>query len=597
MNWDEGLTGSALDIAKTDEKRLRVRAGPGTGKSFALKRRVARLLEQGQDPTRVLAVTFTRNAAASLVDDLKSLGVAGCKKVRAGTLHSYCFGLLNKEEIFEHLKRAPRPILTLSSSEVQFEGNMIVNDLVWTQKFGNKRNCKNRMLAFESAWARSQYDDPGWATDPMDELLEVHLLSWLCFHQAILIGELVPVAMRFLRDNPASNELAAFDHVIVDEYQDLNRADQEIIDLLAKKGALTIVGDADQSIYKFRHANPEGIDDFQNRHHKTHDQPLTECRRCPTRVVEIADCLIRKNYTPGSPPRLRARQSNKRGKIDIIQWKSTVAEAKGISAYVKHLVDRGYGPGEILIITPREILASEIQKKVEVHNIPIHSFFSEKVLKKNSAQRAFALLTLLNNHEDRVALRWWLGHGHQSGLSDPYQKLREHCEESGTSPWQTLDAMAQGKLNLLGASELLEPFRELVEELASLSALNLRNLIDTLLPKHDDDCSILREMAECALEESKHVNQFFDHIRTSIVHPEMPDGSFVRIMSPYKAKGLTSRVVIVASCIEGLFPGIKSDQSFLEQNEHIREQRRLFSVAITTDTKKPSFCLHLLVLK
>ena len=582
MNWDKELVGSALNIAKTDEKRLRVVAGPGTGKSFALKRRVARLLEQGHDPTRILAVTFTRNAAASLVDDLTKLNVVGCNKVRACTLHSYCFAFLNREDVFEQLKRTPRPILTFSTTKpFRFEGSMIINDLVWTRQFGKKSNCARLMLAFEAAWARSQYEQPGWSTDPTDKLLEEHLLSWLHFHRAMLVGELVPETLRFLRNNPASNELTAFDHVIVDEYQDLNRADQEIIDLLARKGALTIVGDTDQSIYRFRHANPEGIGDFQNRHPATHDECLIECIRCPIHVVRIADCLIRNNHTPDSPPRLRAKPNNRNGKIHIVQWKSTVAEAKGVSEYVKHLIDQDYKPGEILIITPREILASEIRNRVEENNISIYSFFYEKILKKDSAQRAFALLMLLNDKEDRVALRWWLGHGNPSGRSCSYQKLREYCEESDKSPRNVLEAMDRGQLNLSGTSNLLKLFRELIKETTSLSALNLRDLIDTLLPRDDDDCSILREIAERALKEGGDIHQLFDYIKTNIIHPEVPDGGFVRIMSPQKAKGLSSRVVIVTSCIEGLFPGIKNDQSLLEQKENIREQRRLFYVAIT----------------
>lgn len=72
-NWSRGLRGSALRIASNDDPRLRVVAGPGAGKSFALKRRVARLLEQGQDPKRILAVTFTRTAAADILQDLRSL--------------------------------------------------------------------------------------------------------------------------------------------------------------------------------------------------------------------------------------------------------------------------------------------------------------------------------------------------------------------------------------------------------------------------------------------------------------------------------------------------------------------------------------------
>jgi DNA helicase-2/ATP-dependent DNA helicase PcrA len=85
MAWDDGLVGTARDIAATDRTPLRVMAGPGTGKSFAMKRRAARLLEEGQNPRRILAITFTRTAAASLVKDLRDLGVPGSENIRAGT--------------------------------------------------------------------------------------------------------------------------------------------------------------------------------------------------------------------------------------------------------------------------------------------------------------------------------------------------------------------------------------------------------------------------------------------------------------------------------------------------------------------------------
>src|SRR5262245_47873431 len=105
MAWNDGLIGTALNIASTNSTPLRVMAGPGTGKSFAMKRRVARLLESGADARRILAVTFTRTAAASLVQDLLNLGVANCENVRAGTLHSFCFSLLNSQAVFEYLDR------------------------------------------------------------------------------------------------------------------------------------------------------------------------------------------------------------------------------------------------------------------------------------------------------------------------------------------------------------------------------------------------------------------------------------------------------------------------------------------------------------
>ena len=350
MPWDDGLIGTARNIAATDETPLRVMAGPGTGKSFAMKRRAAKLLEGGQNPERVLAVTFTRNAAASLVDDLRALGIAGCEQIRAGTLHAYCFGLLSKNNVFDFLGRTPRPIITFKKSGVlQFEGGAMLDDLITAGNFGPKRLCTKRILAFEAAWARLQSDEPGWPKNPTDRLFHAALIDWLRFHQAILIGELVPEALRFLRNNPNSEERAAFDHVIVDEYQDLNKAEQELIQLLMGDNAIAIVGDVDQSIYQFRHANPEGIQSYNTDHPGTHDEVLNECRRCPTRVVEIADHLIRNNHPGKQDPRLRARGGNAAGEIHIVQWRDIKGEASGLRRLhrqprkERHFVRRYFG--------------------------------------------------------------------------------------------------------------------------------------------------------------------------------------------------------------------------------------------------------------
>ena len=105
-----------------------------------------------------------------------------------------------------------------------------------------------------------------------------------------------------------------------------------------------------------------------------------------------------------------------------------------------------------------------------------------------------------------------------------------------------------------------------------------------LLPKDDDACTALREIAVSSLEQSEDIGKLFDRIRAHITQPEEPEGDFVRIMSPQKAKGLTSKVVIVTSCVEGLLPIENNELTFQERDEAIREQRRLFYVAITRCT-------------
>src|SRR5271170_3940516 len=111
MAWDTGLHGVHLAIARYPGTPLRVVAGPGTGKTFALMRRVARLLEEGVQPERILAVSFTRTAANDLVEKLAQLGVSGSHLVGAKTLHSLSFSLLNRTAVFQANGRRPRPLM------------------------------------------------------------------------------------------------------------------------------------------------------------------------------------------------------------------------------------------------------------------------------------------------------------------------------------------------------------------------------------------------------------------------------------------------------------------------------------------------------
>lgn len=585
MNWDRDIEGSTLKIAGVDAEKIRVVAGPGTGKSYALQRRVMRLLELGHNPSRILVVTFTRTASDNLVQKLATLKVPNNKGIRVGTLHSYCFSILNKENVLELTDRVPRIIKTFGIRKLQFEGRMLINDLARLEKFGGMTSCNERILAFEAAWARLESDQPGWPSDPVDAEFQNELNKWLHFHDAMLLGELVPVTLRYLYKNPASDVLELFDHVIVDEYQDLNKADQEVINLLSRKGNLMIVGDPDQSIYSFRHAHPDGIKNLRSRYPAIHDETLEICRRCPVRIVSIANQLIKNNYPSDTSNHLHPMPDAKNGTIHIVQWKSMVEEARGIAEYVQFLLtEKNYTPDDILILAPRRPMAYLIRGLVQFRNIPIHSFYREEILEKNAAQRAIALLTLLDNKEDRVALRWWLGKTSQSGLSVTYQKLREYCEETGRHPIDVLENIAQGNLLLKGMSSLLHPFRELIAELDHISALDLPDLIDRILPENNDECKILREVAERFLDantDSSDVGHLLSHIQDNIIELETPKERHVKIMSLQKSKGLTSKVVIVAGCIEGLIPGTDAKSSGQNHDDRIREYRRLFYVAVT----------------
>lgn len=584
MTWDTDLTGTPLQIAGTNENPLRVMAGPGTGKTFAMKRRVARLLEEGTQPRRILAVTFTRTAAANLVKELRDLGIAGSDEIRAGTLHSFCFGLLRRSDVFSYLDRVPRPIVTFTKSGIlRYEAAPLLADLKNVSVFGPNREMTKRIRAFEAAWARLQSDTPGWPVDPTDNAFHRELLQWLHFHEGMLIGELVPETLRFLRNNPASPELTAFDHIVVDEYQDLNRAEQVLLDLLADRCNNSIVGDVDQSIYRFRHAHPEGILEFSANHPSTHDESLDECRRCGTRIVAIADALIRHNHPATSTPRLNPMTGKGPGEIHIVQWQSLEAEVLGIAAFVNHLrTVRMLNPAEILILCPRRLIGYQIRDQLRALAVPAHSFYHEESLESEQAQRAFTLLRLLANAEDRVALRFWLGLGSPSWNQGEYARLKAACVGSGQSPHETLLAVQSGALRLPGTTKLLQRFQELQNELALLPSLRGIDLVNALFPDGQDWAAPLREAALLRIQPTTDGQGLLDSLLVGITQPEMPEGGeFVRIMSLHKSKGLTSRAVVVVGCIHGLIPFYDRDETQLEKRETLAEQRRLFYVCIT----------------
>src|SRR5213592_2899128 len=116
MPWDEGLEGAARDFAAADENVVRALAGPGTGKTFALLRRTARLLEEGSPANELLVLTFARTAAQDLVRALQGIEGGAAEEIHVRTLHSFCFSLLGRERVLVATLRTPRILLEFERS-------------------------------------------------------------------------------------------------------------------------------------------------------------------------------------------------------------------------------------------------------------------------------------------------------------------------------------------------------------------------------------------------------------------------------------------------------------------------------------------------
>ena len=149
MAWSDGLLPGTPchSIAASLNRQIRVVAGPGTGKSFAMKRRVARLLEGGIEPRNILPVTFTRVAAEDLHRELVGMGAPGCENLQGTTLHSLALRILIRNHVLEATGRTPRPLN-------DFEIKPLEADM--SAAHGGVRKVRKLIKAYEAAWARLQ---------------------------------------------------------------------------------------------------------------------------------------------------------------------------------------------------------------------------------------------------------------------------------------------------------------------------------------------------------------------------------------------------------------------------------------------------------
>ena len=547
-----------------------------------MKRRVARLLESGVAPKQLLAVTFTRVAAEDLHRELQKLGVPGCEELEGQTLHSLAMRVLSRKHVLEAVGRTPR---SLNS----FETKALICDIA--EASGGRRRAKKLIQGYTAAWAQSQGDEPGFPNNEVEKAFHAALLAWLEFHQGMLIGELIPYLVRYLKDNPAAAERSEFKHLLVDEYQDLNKAEQTAIAYLGETADVCVVGDDDQSIYSFKCAHPEGIREWKDLHPGCADLEMADCHRCPTTVVEIANALI--NVNTNRAPRVLAPLPEKgAGEVAIVQVPYLHNEATWITAKVKALIDQGAHPSEIIILVQRAVATKPILNALKGEGIPSKSYYEKSQLDSEAAQTKFALFKLFLNKEDRVALRYLLGSDREDFRCKPYARVRQYCQGSGDTPWTAMDKLTDETLTIAHTKPLIERFKLIKASLAELELVkdDLNAFIDTLFPGADADLGELRELALAQKEAAETPNDLLSGMMQEIIQPDIPPTvEEVRLMSLHKSKGLSSPYVFVAGCVEGILPPSFDDAPSKDAKDAaLEEARRLFYVGITRVKADPA---------
>jgi DNA helicase-2/ATP-dependent DNA helicase PcrA len=379
---------------------------------------------------------------------------------------------------------------------------------------------------------------------------------------------------------------------LVDEYQDLNKAEQEVAAQLAKNGSLIIVGDDDQSIYTFKNAHRIGIIDFPKSHPGTNDHTMDECQRCPSLVVSMANSIITRNKTRPAPPRsLRPIAKNGRGLVEVFHFLEHAEEINYLATRIQQFIASGVPPGQIIVLCQSREYIRELFEALQHAAVPSEFCYLESQFDEEGAKEQMALLSLAGDQDDRVALRYLVGIGSGDWRTAQWAKIRAASFAEGKSPWEILSEMMDGARPTTGVKALFDRFVAIQKKLAGIAGLKGHDLVNAWLPI-GSSCTELKALADEVAAENPECDtkSLAENVREIVIEPEIPDVvPDVRIMSLHKSKGLSANVVVIAGCVEGVMPRQRQDEmTDGEHAESIEEHRRLFFVGLTRVKAEPT---------
>ena len=467
--WLEEIDGVDLpSLITSDAPLIRVVAGPGSGKTLGIQRRVDRLI-QGEEiePSRIYVGTFTRVITSDLA---RSLDKRVAQGVEVSTLHSLAFRLL-KENPSAVQGRKLRLLLEMETAPMLYD----IGAGLATPSDQNQRKSLLRQL--KSDYARRRQLSEAAFSGEVDR--------WLQRHGGMLIDEVVPIATQALANH--NIEPGVFDHVLVDEYQDLTACEQELVERIwSRRGSLVVVGDDNQSIYSFRFNHPGGITDFPSRwaDQGVQDIAIGENHRSGSVIVGVANVM---SAEAGSPkPPMESRRPNP-GAVARVFWPDIDEEVKGLAAYVASQPDH-----QFLVLVPLRLLGNRLQQAM---GDDARTSFNQELLAQKTVRERFALASLVANPEDNVALRTWLGlRSHSSDYGPEWNSAAyRSAAESGFEGTVLARAIADGEIAVKGKGRknLISRAEQLVQHVGNMPQ-ELEAKIDLLFDpsfadREDDD--------------------------------------------------------------------------------------------------------------
>lgn len=584
------------------EGPLLILAGAGSGKTRVLTHRIAYLIEErGVNPWNILAITFTNKAAGEMRERVDRLVGFGAESIWVSTFHSTCVRILRR-----YIDRIGFDTnFTIYDSDDQ---KSLMRDVcrvldVDTKKYKERMFLSAISAAKDEMITPDEYELNAAGDFGKQKIAQVYREYERQLHanNALDFDDLLLKTVQLFQTQPDVLESyqERFRYIMVDEYQDTNTVQFKFVSLLAAKYQnLCVVGDDDQSIYKFRGANIRNILNFEQEFQNARVIKLEQNYRSTQNILDAANAVIRNNR--GRKEKALWTEKGAGSRIHFRQFDNAYEEAEYIADDISDKVNKnGVAYADCAVLYRTNAQSRLLEERMVVEGIPYHVVGGVNFYARQEIRDILAYLKTIDNGRDEVALRRIINVPKRSIGTASLEKVADYAQMKDIT---LFDALCEAdQIRGLGRAEAkIRGFVNLIEVLRSgLSSYTLPDLIKSLLERIDY-AEYLRDQDEesaedrlgnvdelitkAAVYEETHdepsLSEFLEEIMLVADIDNVEDGdNRVLLMTLHSAKGLEFPVVYLAGMEDGLFPGFMTIAS--DDPLEIEEERRLAYVGIT----------------
>ncbi len=588
----EGLNPDQREAVVHEGGPLLVVAGAGSGKTRVLTHRIAHLMgERGVSPFEILAITFTNKAASEMKHRVGSLVGQVAEKMWVSTFHSACVRILRRDG--SSLGYPSSFTIYDQADAVRLTGYVLRDLNVDPKRF------PPRSVHATISSAKNELVSPERYADEASSIFERRIAEAYREYQARLLqagamdfDDLLGQTVRLFTEHPAvlDHYRQRFRHVLVDEYQDTNKAQNDlVVGLAAGHRQVTVVGDGDQSVYNFRGADVRNFLDFERAFPDATTVVLDQNYRSTQTILDAANAVIANNVA--RKPKELWTDQGPGGRIVRYSAEDETDESAWVSTELARLHDGGtYRWGDMAVFYRTNAQSRVLEERLARVGIPYKVVGGTRFYDRREVKDALAYLKAAANPGDEVSVKRVINVP-KRGIGDTTVARLDAWARTHNAPFSRALEEAEA-LGIKGpALRGINRFVELLTELRLLlaagpgpvldAALARTGYLDELEAEHSVEANgRLENLAELvgSAREVDDVDTFLESV-SLVADTDALDGdeSQVVLMTLHSAKGLEFPVVFIIGMEDGVFPHLRS----LGEPTELEEERRLAYVGIT----------------